>query len=177
MPQARNPSGVAMRLGRESMLRRPEREMIARANPPSSYAQDRRETSSAARVIPSGCKFSENARTSRRSGEERRRASSPPFPLSPSPLFHPFPTPSLRLNSPPRSLTPHTPQNNGRWAHQEVDHVHFHLIPKPVADKSAGLGIDWPAQKVRCCFFPPPLLRGRGSGLMMWVVLWVDEYG
>ncbi|GHJ90268.1 hypothetical protein NliqN6_6670 [Naganishia liquefaciens] len=39
-------------------------------------------------------------------------------------------------------------QNNGRWAHQEVDHVHFHLIPKPVADKSAGLGIDWPSQKM-----------------------------
>ena len=33
-------------------------------------------------------------------------------------------------------------QNNGRPAHQEVPHVHFHIIPKPGPD--AGLGIDWP---------------------------------
>ena len=32
-------------------------------------------------------------------------------------------------------------QNNGRLAHQEVDHVHFHLIPKP--DTERGLGIRW----------------------------------
>ncbi|KIW76356.1 hypothetical protein AYO20_00990 [Fonsecaea nubica] len=37
-------------------------------------------------------------------------------------------------------------QNNGRLAHQEVDHVHFHLIPKPNA--AEGLGIGWPAQKM-----------------------------
>ena len=58
-------------------------------------------------------------------------------------------------------------QNNGRLAHQEVDHVtlpffvswfcygrqrtdaglqvHFHVIPKP--NQSEGLGIEWPAQK------------------------------
>lgn len=36
-------------------------------------------------------------------------------------------------------------QNNGRIAHQEVDHVHFHLIPKP--NKQEGLGIEWPTQK------------------------------
>lgn len=36
-------------------------------------------------------------------------------------------------------------QNNGRLAHQEVDHVHFHVIPKP--DESQGLGIKWPQQK------------------------------
>ncbi|KAL8745344.1 MAG: hypothetical protein Q9190_002505 [Brigantiaea leucoxantha] len=36
-------------------------------------------------------------------------------------------------------------QNNGRLAHQEVDHVHFHMIPKPNAQE--GLGIGWPAQK------------------------------
>ena len=58
-------------------------------------------------------------------------------------------------------------QNNGRLAHQEVDHVccsclefrvehdgwdllihaqvHFHLIPKP--NSLEGLGIEWPAQK------------------------------
>ncbi|KAL5121144.1 Adenosine 5'-monophosphoramidase [Pleosporales sp. CAS-2024a] len=36
-------------------------------------------------------------------------------------------------------------QNNGRIAHQEVDHVHFHLIPKP--NDNEGLGIKWPTQK------------------------------
>ncbi|KAK3689788.1 HIT-like domain-containing protein [Podospora appendiculata] len=36
-------------------------------------------------------------------------------------------------------------QNNGRGAHQEVDHVHFHMIPKPNAEE--GLGIRWPQQK------------------------------
>lgn len=39
-------------------------------------------------------------------------------------------------------------QNNGRWAHQEVDHVHFHIIPKPAKDDAAGLGITWPGQGV-----------------------------
>jgi diadenosine tetraphosphate (Ap4A) HIT family hydrolase len=37
-------------------------------------------------------------------------------------------------------------QNNGRLAHQEVDHVHFHLIPKP--NEKEGLGVGWPAQKI-----------------------------
>lgn len=32
-------------------------------------------------------------------------------------------------------------QNNGRMAHQEVDHVHFHLIPKN--NHNEGLGIKW----------------------------------
>ncbi|KAH6595213.1 hypothetical protein BASA50_006007 [Batrachochytrium salamandrivorans] len=32
-------------------------------------------------------------------------------------------------------------QNNGRLAHQEVDHVHFHVIPK---NDESGLGISWP---------------------------------
>lgn len=39
-------------------------------------------------------------------------------------------------------------QNNGRIAHQEVDHVHFHVIPKP--DDKEGLvwtPESWPAQK------------------------------
>ena len=31
-------------------------------------------------------------------------------------------------------------QNNGRLAHQEVDHVHFHIIPK---DSNGGLSIGW----------------------------------
>ncbi|KAL4759026.1 HIT family protein [Aspergillus foveolatus] len=35
-------------------------------------------------------------------------------------------------------------QNNGRIAHQVVDHVHFHMIPKP--NEEEGLGIGWPAQ-------------------------------
>ncbi|KIX00591.1 uncharacterized protein Z518_09656 [Rhinocladiella mackenziei CBS 650.93] len=34
-------------------------------------------------------------------------------------------------------------QNNGKLAHQEVDHVHFHMIPKP--NTTEGLGIGWPA--------------------------------
>ncbi|KAK7689953.1 Adenosine 5'-monophosphoramidase [Cerrena zonata] len=38
-------------------------------------------------------------------------------------------------------------QNNGRIAHQEVDHVHFHVIPKPSATDEEGLVIGWPAQK------------------------------
>ncbi|KAF9310926.1 hit family protein 1 [Linnemannia elongata] len=32
-------------------------------------------------------------------------------------------------------------QNNGRIAHQVVDHVHFHVIPKPNADE--GLVMEW----------------------------------
>jgi len=36
-------------------------------------------------------------------------------------------------------------QNNGRLAHQVVDHVHFHIIPKP--NEKEGLGIGWPAQQ------------------------------
>ncbi|KAI0671188.1 HIT-like protein [Trametes maxima] len=38
-------------------------------------------------------------------------------------------------------------QNNGRIAHQEVDHVHFHVIPKPSATDDEGLVVGWPAQK------------------------------
>ena len=37
-------------------------------------------------------------------------------------------------------------QNNGAAAHQEVMHVHFHIIPK-YADGS-GLGIRWPAHSL-----------------------------
>lgn len=37
-----------------------------------------------------------------------------------------------------------TPQNNGRIAHQEVDHVHFHMIPKPEASDKSGLVVGWP---------------------------------
>jgi len=35
-------------------------------------------------------------------------------------------------------------QNNGRIAHQQVDHVHFHMIPKP--NETEGLGLSWPMQ-------------------------------
>ncbi|KAF0317744.1 Hit family protein 1 [Colletotrichum sp. SAR11_59] len=35
-------------------------------------------------------------------------------------------------------------QNNGRIAHQMVDHVHFHMIPKP--NQAEGLGVGWPQQ-------------------------------
>lgn len=37
-------------------------------------------------------------------------------------------------------------QNNGPLAHQAVFHVHFHIIPKPQADR--GLGVKWPAGKL-----------------------------
>ena len=36
-------------------------------------------------------------------------------------------------------------QNNGRIAHQVVDHVHFHLIPK--RDDKTGLIVGWPAEE------------------------------
>ncbi|KAF8536046.1 HIT domain protein [Trichophaea hybrida] len=36
-------------------------------------------------------------------------------------------------------------QNNGRIAHQVVDHVHVHMIPKP--NEKEGLSVGWPAQK------------------------------
>ncbi|KAJ5088753.1 hit family protein 1 [Penicillium angulare] len=35
-------------------------------------------------------------------------------------------------------------QNNGRIAHQVVDHVHFHMIPKP--NEEEGMSIGWPAK-------------------------------
>ncbi|KAI1435876.1 HIT-like domain-containing protein [Xylaria sp. CBS 124048] len=35
-------------------------------------------------------------------------------------------------------------QNNGRIAHQIVDHVHFHMIPKPNAEE--GLSVGWPTK-------------------------------
>jgi histidine triad (HIT) family protein len=37
-------------------------------------------------------------------------------------------------------------QNNGRLAHQAVDHVHFHIIPKP--NEAQGLGVKWPSGKL-----------------------------
>ncbi|KAL1956303.1 hypothetical protein VTO42DRAFT_7476 [Malbranchea cinnamomea] len=37
-------------------------------------------------------------------------------------------------------------QNNGRIAHQFVDHVHVHMIPKP--NETEGLSVSWPAKEV-----------------------------
>ncbi|PHH81422.1 hypothetical protein CDD83_3582 [Cordyceps sp. RAO-2017] len=37
-------------------------------------------------------------------------------------------------------------QNNGTIAHQQVHHVHFHMIPKP--NETEGLKIGWPATTV-----------------------------
>ncbi len=33
-------------------------------------------------------------------------------------------------------------ENNGGGAHQAIEHVHFHIIPKP--NHTEGLGIGWP---------------------------------
>ncbi|CAG8727154.1 16027_t:CDS:2 [Acaulospora morrowiae] len=35
-------------------------------------------------------------------------------------------------------------QNNGALAHQQVEHVHIHVIPKPNSEE--GLGVGWPAK-------------------------------
>ncbi len=37
-------------------------------------------------------------------------------------------------------------ENNGSGAHQAVNHVHFHIIPKP--NPREGLGVVWPARPV-----------------------------
>lgn len=37
-------------------------------------------------------------------------------------------------------------QNNGALAHQAVNHVHFHIIPRPSELK--GLGIRWPSSQL-----------------------------
>ncbi|KAF9401278.1 Adenosine 5'-monophosphoramidase [Mortierella sp. AD011] len=37
-------------------------------------------------------------------------------------------------------------QNNGRLAHQAVDHVHFHVIPKP--NENEGLVMEWKQKDV-----------------------------
>ena len=37
-------------------------------------------------------------------------------------------------------------QNNGAGAHQAIDHVHFHIIPKP--NGAEGLGIRWPTNLI-----------------------------
>lgn len=40
-------------------------------------------------------------------------------------------------------------QNNGKLAHQAVDHVHFHIIPKHEDERGGpGLGIGWDAGKL-----------------------------
>ena len=52
-------------------------------------------------------------------------------------LYPPYPNPGFTVS-----------QNNGRLAHQEVNHVHFHVIPKPSASEDEGLVIGWPTHKV-----------------------------
>ena len=37
-------------------------------------------------------------------------------------------------------------ENNGPAAHQAIDHVHFHVIPKP--NGAEGLGIRWPMHPI-----------------------------
>lgn len=37
-------------------------------------------------------------------------------------------------------------QNNGSGAHQAVQHVHFHIIPRP--NQQQGLNMQWPAAKL-----------------------------
>lgn len=51
----------------------------------------------------------------------------------------------LDTNNTPEGSGYNILQNNGRIAHQVVDHVHFHLIPKK--DSETGLGVGWPAQE------------------------------
>ena len=34
-------------------------------------------------------------------------------------------------------------QNNGKAAHQEVEHVHFHIIPRRRGESLAGLEVTW----------------------------------
>ncbi|PSR79253.1 hypothetical protein PHLCEN_2v7111 [Hermanssonia centrifuga] len=40
-------------------------------------------------------------------------------------------------------------QNNGKMAFQHIDHVHFHVIPKPSLNEGLVLSIDdnWPMRK------------------------------
>lgn len=49
------------------------------------------------------------------------------------------------VDGPESSVGYNVLQNNGRVAHQEVDHVHFHVIPK--RDEKTGLIIGWPTQE------------------------------
>ena len=57
----------------------------------------------------------------------------------------PLPSPSFRRA---RTYALHLTQNNGRLAHQVVDHVHFHVIPKPNETEGLVIGPEgWPAQK------------------------------
>ncbi|ODV70097.1 hit family protein 1 [Hyphopichia burtonii NRRL Y-1933] len=52
---------------------------------------------------------------------------------------------NLDTNNTPEGEGYNILQNNGRIAHQVVDHVHFHLIPKK--DTETGLVVGWPAQE------------------------------
>eukprot|EP00008_Paramoeba_atlantica_P011792 CAMPEP_0201489614 /NCGR_PEP_ID=MMETSP0151_2-20130828/22964_1 /ASSEMBLY_ACC=CAM_ASM_000257 /TAXON_ID=200890 /ORGANISM="Paramoeba atlantica, Strain 621/1 / CCAP 1560/9" /LENGTH=137 /DNA_ID=CAMNT_0047875259 /DNA_START=53 /DNA_END=466 /DNA_ORIENTATION=+ len=52
-------------------------------------------------------------------------------------------------------------QNNGALAHQEVKHVHFHIIPKPNAEE--GLGVGWPTKSADKDELKETLERVKGS--------------
>lgn len=52
---------------------------------------------------------------------------------------------NLDENNTPEGSGYNVLQNNGRIAHQLVDHVHFHLIPKK--DSETGLIVGWPNQE------------------------------
>ena len=51
-------------------------------------------------------------------------------------------------------------QNNGRQAHQEVMHVHFHIIPRHGAD---GLGVGWKAGQLDHSQAPDLLAKMHGA--------------
>ncbi|GET87047.1 hypothetical protein, conserved [Leishmania tarentolae] len=53
---------------------------------------------------------------------------------------------SRAVAGPDGSMQYNVLQNNGRLAHQEVMHVHFHVIPK--RDEKSGLKIGWDTIKV-----------------------------
>src|ERR1700742_1486360 len=52
-------------------------------------------------------------------------------------------------------------ENNGSGAHQAVNHVHFHIIPKPSAQE--GLGIGWPHRALDQQDAPVILAKIRGA--------------
>ncbi|CAG9571207.1 conserved hypothetical protein [Leishmania major strain Friedlin] len=53
---------------------------------------------------------------------------------------------SRAVAGPDGSMQYNVLQNNGSLAHQEVPHVHFHIIPK--TDEKTGLKIGWDTVKV-----------------------------
>ncbi|KEG07148.1 adenosine 5-monophosphoramidase [Trypanosoma grayi] len=52
-------------------------------------------------------------------------------------------------------------QNNGRLAHQEVPHVHFHIIPKRSAEE--GLGVRWNTMETNHALFAEDAAQYRNA--------------